>query len=309
VIDRAVRDAAPDLIHLSSPLLRRLDLPRGIPVIADCHNVEHDSLSRVARTSPSRVRRLYSAALARRLVDDEATCAGGCDALLCVSERDRQLFAAMVPGTPTRLMPNGVDPGFFSPGGADRLPASMVFTGTMNYPPNDTGIRWFVEQILPLIAAGVPGTRLTIVGAGPSRAVQRSATERVRITGYVEDVRPFLERAEVCVVPILAGGGTRLKILEAMAMGTPVVSTSVGCEGLDLRDGEHLLVADGPGEFARAVLRLFREPGLCSDLALRARETVRERFGWERVGSELRAVYEEFTGARPRRRREGAMFA
>ncbi len=133
---------------------------------------------------------------------------------------------------------------------------------------------------------------LTIVGQNPSRAVLRKRSDHVRVTGYVHDVRPYLEGAEVFIAPLYAGGGTRLKILEAMAMGTPVVSTSIGCEGLPVSHGEHLLVADSPDEFADSILKLFRDPRLRATLAARGLETVRNGFGWERIGSDLRRSYE-----------------
>jgi glycosyltransferase involved in cell wall biosynthesis len=153
-------------------------------------------------------------------------------------------------------------------------------------------MRKFVRQCFPRLVASVPDVRLTIVGAYPSWAIRNVASDRIRVTGHVPDVRPFLERAEVFVAPLNSGGGTRLKILEAIAMGTPVVSTSIGCEGLRLRDGEHILVADSPESFVQAVLRLFRDPELRAGLAARALDTVRRLYGWDHAGENLLRAYE-----------------
>jgi polysaccharide biosynthesis protein PslH len=290
-IDALCRDHKPELIHLSSPFLRRYTFPADVRVVADAHNVEHDNLLRIAHTARSPVRRLFTAALARRLREDESAHVRGCDGILSVSDRDRDMFRRIAPETPVYAVPNGVDLSRFTPRGIEREPRSLVFAGVMNYPPNNEGVRRFLEKILPLVAASVPDVRVTIVGQNPSRAVRRRTSDRVRVTGYVDDVRPYLESAEVFIAPLYAGGGTRLKILEAMAMGTPVVSTSIGCEGLRVRPGEHLLVADAPEEFARAILLLFRDHVLRGALAARGLELVQSGYGWDRIGSDLRLAY------------------
>jgi glycosyltransferase involved in cell wall biosynthesis len=296
-IDALCRDHRPELIHLSSPLLRRYELPAGVPVVADAHNVEHDNLLRISRTTRSPVRRLFTGSLARRLREDETTQVRRCDGILSVSDRDRDMFRRLAPGTPVHTVPNGVDLSQFIPRGIEREPRSLVFAGVMNYPPNNEGVRRFLKEILPLVAAAVPDVRLTIVGRDPDHAVRRRASDRVRVTGYVDDVRPYLESAEVFIAPLYAGGGSRLKILEAMAMGTPVVSTSIGCEGLLVEPGEHLLVADTPEEFARAILLLFGDPVLRGVLAARGLELVRSGYGWDRIGDDLRQAYALTAGA------------
>jgi glycosyltransferase involved in cell wall biosynthesis len=291
-IDALCRDHRPELIHLSSPFLRRYAFPAGVPVVVDAHNVEHDNLLRIAQTARSPVRRLFTAALARRLREDETAHVRGCDGILSVSDRDGDMFRRIAPEPPVYAVPNGVDLSRFTPRGIEREPRSLVFAGVMNYPPNNEGVRRFLGEILPLVAASVPDVRVTIVGPKPSRAVRRKSSERVRVTGYVHDIRPYLEGAEVFIAPLYAGGGTRLKILEAMAMGTPVVSTSIGCEGLPVSHGEHLLVADSPDAFADSVLKLFRDTRLRAALAARGLEVVRNAFGWDRIGMDLRRSYE-----------------
>lgn len=293
-IDTLCGEHVPDLVHLSTPFFRMFRFPPGVPVVADAHNVEHDNLRRIARDTRSLFRKAFSLALAWRLRSEEVSCASRCDTILASSERDRDLFLTMAPKTPVTVVPNGVDLSAFIPRGLERGPRSLVFTGVMNYTPNDEAMRKFVRQCFPRLVASVPDVRLTIVGAYPSRAIRNLASDRIRVTGHVPDVRPFLERAEVFVAPLNSGGGTRLKILEAIAMGTPVVSTSIGCEGLRLRDGEHMLVADSPESFVQAVLRLFRDPELRAGLAARALDTVRRLYGWDHAGENLLRAYESF---------------
>jgi glycosyltransferase involved in cell wall biosynthesis len=291
-IDRACSEYGPDLIHLSSPFLTRYAFPEGIPVVADAHNVEHDNVERIARIGPTVLRRAFGSALAARLRRDEPVMAARCHRILCVCERDREIFMRMVPRVPVVMVPNGVDLGHFTPTRTRREPQELIFVGTMNYPPNDEAVCWFVDRCLPLLIPRWPNIHLTVLGADPSAEVRRRASDRVRVRGRVGDIRPYLERAEVSIAPIHAGGGTRMKILEAMAMGIPVVSTPLGCEGLELADGMHLLMADSPEAFVQAVDRLLSDAILRVSLAVRARETVQARFGWDQIGHLLRCVYE-----------------
>src|SRR5262249_47226836 len=163
--------------------------------------------------------------------------------------------------------------------------AEVVFTGSMDWMPNEDAMVHFVERILPRIAAAVPGVKMTIVGRNPSRRVLElaAAGSTVNVTGRVDDVRPYLDRAAVCVVPLRIGGGTRLKIFEAMAMGKPVVATTVGAEGLPVRPGRELLIADEPESFAASVVSLLQNPRAAKLLGLSARTFVRDGFRWESV--------------------------
>lgn len=164
---------------------------------------------------------------------------------------------------------------------------NLVFTGSMDWLPNEDAIQYFTKEILPLIKREAPGATLTVVGRNPfpSLVELSERDSSVRVTGRVEDVRLYMEEAAVYVVPIRVGGGTRLKIYEAMAMELPVVSTTVGAEGLPVRDGAELLIADTPQAFADAVVRLFKDESLARELGARAAALVRERYGWGRVAS------------------------
>jgi glycosyltransferase involved in cell wall biosynthesis len=221
--------------------------------------------------------------------DELASCAVG-DALLATSARDMEVFRKDLPGQSIHVVPNGVDLDYFAPPDVEQKPMSMVFCGLMNYAPNDEGMVFFLDQVLPLIQREVPEATLTVVGSGPSRALLRRASDKVTVTGYVKDVRPEVARGQVYVVPLLVGGGTRLKALEAMAMRKAIVTTSVGCEGIDLVHGESALFADTPEGLAAAVIRLFRDPALRDRLAGRAAALAAEKYGWRSIGERLDGI-------------------
>ncbi|MHB1295233.1 MAG: glycosyltransferase family 4 protein [Anaerolineae bacterium] len=182
-------------------------------------------------------------------------------------------------------IPNGVDCAHNHPGLAPKRPGALVYNGALTYSANYDAMRYFLGEIYPLIQRREPGASLTITGS--TAGVDLSGLpigESVQLSGYVEDIRPVVAGSSVCVVPLRAGGGTRLKILEAMALGTPVVSTSKGAEGLDLVDGEHILIADEPAQFAAKTLRLLQDAALRERLAASARRLVEARHDWRSIG-------------------------
>jgi sugar transferase (PEP-CTERM/EpsH1 system associated) len=201
-------------------------------------------------------------------------------------------------------VPTGVDVDYFQPrGDAPPDPHNLVFTGSMDWLPNEDAICYFTEQIMPRIKQSVPGVTLTVVGRNPYPHLLALAQRdpSVVVTGRVDDVRPYMERAAAYVVPLRIGGGTRLKIYEAMAMAKPIVSTAVGAEGLPVRDERELLLADTPDAFAASVVRLLTAPDFAQALGQRASAVVRERFGWARVAAsfaELCARAVEFKAGR-----------
>jgi polysaccharide biosynthesis protein PslH len=173
--------------------------------------------------------------------------------------------------------------------------ANLVFTGSMDWLPNEDAIRYFTEQILPRVRRAVPEVTLTVVGRNPYPGLLELSKRdpSVIVTGRVEDVRPFMEEAAVYVVPLRIGGGTRLKIYEAMAMEKPIVSTSIGAEGLPVEDGREIVLADTPESFADAVVRLIRDENLAAEIGQRAATKVRGRFGWDKVAEDFAAICEQ----------------
>ena len=196
-----------------------------------------------------------------------------------------------------KVLANGVDERFFRledfPPQPDAAP-TILFCGAMDYSPNVNGLTWYFEHCDPLLRRQVPNRRILIVGKSPVPEVQAlAAVEGVTVTGGVPDVRPFYQRAWVQMVPLLIGGGTRLKIVESLSIGTPVVSTTIGAQGLSLDSGEHLLLADTPADFASALERVLRDDALRQRLSDTGRRRVLERYTWGMLGGELSDYYEE----------------
>jgi glycosyltransferase involved in cell wall biosynthesis len=213
---------------------------------------------------------------------------------VAVSEADRALLSANAPGADIRAIPTGVDTAYFHPNGTAETPATLVFTGSMDWYPNEDAILYFIEAILPQVRREVPDVTLAVVGRDPSSRLRTTgAAAGVRVTGTVEDVRPHVADAAVYVVPLRVGGGTRLKIFEALAMGKAVVSTRVGAEGLPIVSGQHFLQADEPGDFARAVVALLKDPARRRALGAAGRRLMEERYSWAQVAAEFERHCEE----------------
>jgi glycosyltransferase involved in cell wall biosynthesis len=214
------------------------------------------------------------------------------DHVLTVSDNDREAFLEFLPPHKVTTVPTGVDLNYFQPGQGTPEAASLVFTGDMGWLPNEDAIAYFAGEILPIIQRSIPDVTLWAVGRSPTRKVLSIAKKNpaVRVTGAVDDIRPHVHRAAAYVVPLRIGGGTRIKIFEAMAMGMPVVSTTVGAEGLPVRDGEHILLADSPNEFACQTIRLLAEAPLRDRMGRAARALVESRYSWSAVTEVLDRV-------------------
>jgi sugar transferase (PEP-CTERM/EpsH1 system associated) len=222
------------------------------------------------------------------------------DQVLTVSEDDRKAFAAFLGPQKLTVIPTGADTEFFRPTGQNEISNSMVFTGSMDWLPNEDAMFYFVNEIFPLILRDAPDATLYIVGRAPSSRL-RALTSRhpeIKLTGRVDDVRPYLELGAVSVVPIRIGGGTRLKIFEAMSMGKAVVSTTIGAEGLPVRHGEHLLLADDAASFAESTLALLRSPSKRSELGTTARDLVEHNYSWTAVAKRFAKVLEDVVKGR-----------
>lgn len=182
-------------------------------------------------------------------------------------------------------VPTGVDTGYFQPSSRERRPYSLVFLGSMDWMPNIDGAQWLVQEVLPLVRNRHPQLHLTIAGRNPTPAVRVLAEKEsgIEVTGTVDDVRPYLAKAQAMVVPLRAGGGTRIKIFEGMATGIPVVSTPIGAEGLPLRNGIDAVIAEDAQSFADAINQLFESPQLGQRIGAEGARMVREQFGWEKA--------------------------
>ena len=285
-VARLDRTRAMDLL-VCDFLVPAVNLPERLqtPSLLFQHNVEAEIWRRHAEVSKDPLRAAYFRSQWRRTQAFEAAACRRFDSVVAVSEQDRETLEGAYALSGVSVVQTGVDLDYFSPSGRRTHPKRIVFTGSMDWLPNVDGMEWFVEEVLPRVQARHPEATLAIVGRTPNKAVRALAEGRedVIVTGTVDDVRPWIEEAAVYVVPLRIGGGTRLKIYEAMALGRPVVSTPVGMEGLPVADGAELLTADDPLHFAEAVCRLLDDPAEGAALAQRARSRVMEEFGWEAV--------------------------
>jgi polysaccharide biosynthesis protein PslH len=275
--DLVVSDFLPPIVNMPSCL--------GCPSVLFTHNVEAEIWRRHAEVATGAVARRLLRVQHARMLRFERHALERFDGVLAVSDQDRDTFARLYGDTlkrPAHVVPTGVDTEYFSPApGPTPDTPSLVFTGSMDWLPNEDAIVFFCQTILPLIRRDLPDVQLSVVGRAPTPMVRKLAEESgIRVTGRVDDVRPYMRDAAVYVVPLRIGGGTRLKIFEAMAMGKAVVSTTVGAEGLPVRHGEHLLLADDPDAFAQSVVRLFHERSTRERIGTAARALVAERYDW-----------------------------
>jgi glycosyltransferase involved in cell wall biosynthesis len=291
-LDRLLATRRIDLVQFEFPQMALFRPPRPVPTVLDAHNIEHELLERVAAGTSSLGQGVFNRAEAQKVRVLERDLWR--DATVCVATSQRDACTIeRASGTPTRVVPNGVDIDFL--GAFPRQPRSgaLVFTGAMRHAPNADGARWFVEQVLPLLQRQRPDVSLAIVGADPPPSVVALAeSDGVQVTGGVADVRPWLAAASVAVVPLRAGGGTRLKILEAFAASVPVVSTTLGAEGLGVRDSEQLLLADTPREFAAAVARVLSDGSLAARLATNGGTLAATSYDWTRIVPQLVAAHD-----------------
>ncbi len=255
------------------------------PKVLFTHNVEATIWRRHYQVAANPLWKAISWLEWRRMEAAERRYLRLADHVLTVSEADRNDFAALIDARKLTVIPTGVDVDYFQPLPVEEAADSLVFTGSMDWLPNEDAILYFVEAILPLIKQQCPAVSLEVVGRSPSRRLQVLAeTEKsIRLTGWVEDIRPFLARGSVCIVPLRIGGGTRLKIFEAMAMSKAVVSTTIGAEGLPVQNGENILLADTPEDFANSVVSLLRDSNKRKALGAAARALVQEKYSWQTV--------------------------
>lgn len=212
---------------------------------------------------------------------------------IAVSESDRRLLLSVNPRLTIDVAPNGIDTNQFQPLPYSNSKPALLFIGSMEYRPNIDGALYFCQDVYPQIKAEIPDIELWITGHRPTQEVRDLARDDIHVTGSVDDVRPYYERSSVSIVPLRAGGGTRLKILESMALGKPVVSTSIGCEGLDVVDGEHLFIADTSEQFAEKTLLLIKHEDLRKRMIEKAWNLVVKLYDWDVIAQRLIQTYTE----------------
>ncbi|MHB1354409.1 MAG: glycosyltransferase [Anaerolineae bacterium] len=280
-----------------------LELPPAArpPMLFDAYNAEWLLQLRAAQTDWRKVSRwpaaLYSTMQSQRLRSYERRICLAARQVLAVSQADAAALQQLDADITPRVLPNGVDTERNRPGlpPDDITHPALVFTGKLDYRPNSDAALWFADKVWPLIRARKPLAQWYLVGKNPGQQLAALAKlDGVHVTGYVPEIQPYLAAADCYIAPLRVGGGTRLKLLEALACGLPIVATSQGAEGLEVRSGEHLLLADTPSDFAEAVLRLLNDRALAARLGLGARALACWHYDWDVLGPLLEEAYGAF---------------
>lgn len=273
----------------------------NIPTLLFQHNVEAMIWKRHYQVANNFGKRAYLRSQWHRAVTFEKQTCSRFDAVVAVSRDDAEVFRNDYGHGRVFDIGTGVDTDYFTPVNGDRTTKpNIVFTGSMDWLPNSDAVQWFIKEIFPLIKQEVPEATFTVVGRDPFPDLLELAKRdtAIRVTGRVDDVRPYMREAAVFVVPIRIGGGTRLKIFEAMAMGLPVVSTTVGAEGLPVTDGNEIVLRDSPDTFSRSVISLLQDRQMASKTAETACRVVRDKFGWSSIAKQFEEIVVEVIDTR-----------
>jgi len=266
----------------------------SVPTVLFAHNVEAEIFERLGSIDKNVFKKWVWRSQARKMIEFEGHVLREQDAVIAVSDRDGDILKRRYGVQNAKAISTGVAVDRFE----HKVPnagrgRNLVFVGSMDWAPNVDGVVYFMEQIWPLIIEARADLRLTVVGRNPPKHLTSDVKRRGlpwRITGFVDDVRPHISDGDVYIIPLRVGSGTRIKAFEAMALGCPVVSTSIGIEGLELTGEEHCLIADTPEAFAEAVIRLIDDGGLRADLSRNARQFVVERFSAGAVAREFEEI-------------------
>ncbi len=309
-IKELITAASIDLVHIDHlHMAHYLEDCYSIPCVIDEHNVEYRILERCVPVEKNIIKRSLFNHQAQKMKIFETQALQGAKIFLAVSEDDNRSLNILNPfAHKGEVIPNGVDTDFFNPQWTSTATSAslphLVFTGSMDWLPNEDAVIYFCKDILPLILKENPEVKFYVVGKSPSAAILHLAQNdpRIVVTGRVDDVRPLMDQAQVFVVPLRIGGGTRLKILEAMAMQKPVVSTTIGAEGIAHTPNKNILLADTPENFALHVLKLFKDSKQRQQIAQEGRELVCSSYDWHYMGERLKNLYTEIIHERKQQR-------
>jgi glycosyltransferase involved in cell wall biosynthesis len=298
-LDQVLRGRRFDVVNLEFPYLGHYDLRRAPPgerhppLVVDSHEIAYDLARQFAHAGANLGRRLYAGANWRKLRREELRTYRVADGVCVCSAADEQRLLDQVPGVCTTIIPNAADVEHYKPRSSDPPPdgRTVVYFGLLTTVPNIDGVIHFVKNIWPRIAELNPAARCKIIGDRPPPSLLALAGPRIELTGFVSDLRPHLAAAAAVVVPLRLGGGTRLKIVEAMAMGKAIVSTSLGTEGIEAVPGRDILVEDQSAAFADAVHRLLAEPDLAARIGQSARQLAVDRYSWSEAARVLEGFF------------------
>lgn len=267
-----------------------------IPIVLDLHDVDSLIEYRNFKNASGFRWKTFTFFEWRKMVRYERKVSKLFDKCLTVSEEDKNLLLSISPNTDVTVIPNGVDTDFFRSKNPDNWEPKSIFFVSSNWSPNEDAVLFFHKDIFPLIKREIPDVKFYIIGGlGKNERIKSLSDENTIVTGYVDDVRSWMERSAIGIIPMRLGGGTKLKTLEALSIGKAVVSTSEGCEGIEVTDGENILIADTPEDFAKAVITLLQDAALCRRLGDNGRKLVEKTYDWKIIGNRLEGVYNEIS--------------
>ena len=282
-----------DLVHYEMFHVAQFHTETHLPSLLSQQNVDAAIWRRLCQETANPLRKCLYWTQQRAFERYERLTHPQFDIVTCASEIDRQTFQRTNAAGRFEIIPNGVDVEDYQPAYGSEEEAHLIYIGSMDWYPNEDAVAFFADEVLPKIREKLPDVQFSAVGGNPSPRVQKlAARSHILVTGRVPEIKPYFARATVFVVPLRIGSGTRLKILEALAMGKAVVSTTVGAEGLNLVDGEEILIADEPRTFAEAVLRLLTDASLRRKIGENGRARVERDYDWRRIGEKLYRLYE-----------------
>jgi sugar transferase (PEP-CTERM/EpsH1 system associated) len=293
-IRAVIRNHQIDLVHFDTVALAELGRAlKGQKKVLNHHNIESALLLSRARRERNFLKRFYLLLQGNKLSRYESNTYGEFHLNVVVSEEDKNRLRSHSPKTEVEVIPNGVDTTYFEVSDSQLRKSNLIFAGGMNWFPNRDAILYFSEKIWPLLKKKLPDVSFTLIGSSPPKKIMDlGRKEKIEVMGFVDDVRPYLAQAAAYVVPIRAGGGTRLKILDAFACGKAVISTSIGCEGLDVTPNRNILIGDSPNQFAEQVIKVCTDGDLMKSLGEEGRKLVEENYSWRLIGDDLNRIYD-----------------
>jgi len=295
MLDAELRASSYDILHadhlVMAPYALYAKREYGIPVVLREHNLESTFLERYAQNEARVVLRWFAQHELKKMRAFEPEVCRQFDRCIMITNQDDAALRALSPAVRTTVVPAGVEilPELEDDSGGENI----LFLASLNWPPNIQGFEWFYEHVLPLVLQSHPSATVTIIGKGGSAKLGTLGHPNIRYVGYVDKIEPYVREATVAIVPLLAGGGMRIKILELFAHGKAVVSTSVGCEGIEVFAGRDLFIADTPAEFARSISAVIQNRDLRRALGQAGKKLVEKKYSWESVGERLETVYRE----------------
>ncbi len=293
-IERLLEEHTFDVMEIGTIALANYGkLAPSVPKVLVHHNIESQLLYRRSKYVKNWFAKAYLSLQARKLKRFERRVSEFIDSHTTCSVEDKKTFLRIADKAQVEVVPNGVDTEYFANTGDQEEPDNLIYVGGMTWYPNYDAMLYFIDDILPLVKEEIPEIRLTHIGRQTGDEFSRMAEKNkaLEFLGFVDDIRPEMSKAAVYIVPLRIGGGTRLKILDAMSMGCAIVSTSVGCEGIEVTDGKDIIIADEADAFARKIIQMVRDPNMRRSLRDNARKTAVDKYSWKKIAPRLEDVY------------------